>query len=178
MRSLSSAKRRSGSPIVADDSGLQVLAAANKIENLVRDRIEHHPIDGEIAALHIFARILAEAHLVRMTAVGVAHIGAKGRDLDGAPWLGSCREGLARPRAVAGRSPCSSRNQHDPKLLAHRKRLRKDLHHLLRSSVGSDVIVGRLATKQQIAHASADEVCLVARAPAACGRSRWRVVWQ
>ena len=45
-------------------------------------RIEQHAVDGEVAALHIFARIAAEAHLIRMAAVGVADIAAKGRDLD------------------------------------------------------------------------------------------------
>ena len=35
----------------AHDSGLQIVAAADKIQNFVGCRIEHHAIDGEIAAL-------------------------------------------------------------------------------------------------------------------------------
>ncbi len=71
----------------AHDSGLQIVAASDEIQNPVggcieHQGIEHHAIDGEIAALHVFARVFAEANFVGMTAIGVAYVRAEGGDLD------------------------------------------------------------------------------------------------
>ena len=52
-------------------------------------------------------------------------------------------------------------HEHDSELLADGERLREDLHDLLRSRVGRNVIVGGLAAQQQVADASAGEVGLV-----------------
>ncbi len=73
----------------ADESGFQVFASTDEIQNFVGGGVEHHAIDGEVAALHVLARVFGEANLVGMAAVGVADVGAKGGDFDcGAPALG------------------------------------------------------------------------------------------
>src|SRR5258708_24469000 len=70
-----------GIPDGANNLRVQVFSSADKVEDLVADRIKQHAVDGKVAAGHVFPRIGAEAHLVRMTAVGVANVAAKGRDL-------------------------------------------------------------------------------------------------
>src|SRR5271165_2420622 len=61
----------------ADDSGLQIVAAANEVEHLAAYRIEHHSVNGEIAASHILSRVLRKAYLVGMPAIGVSDIAAE-----------------------------------------------------------------------------------------------------
>jgi hypothetical protein len=63
--------------------GIQVFRAADEIEYFAADRIEHHAVDGEVAAGDIFAGILAEADFIGMASVGVAEIAAEGRHFDG-----------------------------------------------------------------------------------------------
>ena len=45
-------------------------------------RIEQQAVDGEVAALDIFLRTLAETHLVGMAAIAVADVTAEGGDFD------------------------------------------------------------------------------------------------
>src|SRR5260370_27604875 len=52
----------------ADDSGFQIVLPAYEIQNLVRGRIEHHAVDGEIAAGAVFAGGFLDTDLVSMTA--------------------------------------------------------------------------------------------------------------
>jgi len=49
-----------------------------------------------------------------------------------------------------------NRHQHYPELRANRIGLGENAHDFLWRSAGGDVIIRRLAAKQQIAHASAD----------------------
>ena len=140
----------------AHDSGLQIVAPADKIQNLVCRRIEHHAVDREIPALHVFTGIFSKANLVGMTAIGVAHIRAKSRDLDDGGVTG---EGARRSTGERGRGAVVlERHEHHPELLPDGESLREDLHDLPRSSVGRNVVVGRLAAKQQVADTSAGEV--------------------
>ncbi len=53
-------------------------------------------------------------------------------------------------------------HQHDSELLADCIGLRKDLHDLLRSRVGSYVVIGGLAVKKKVADASSGEISSVA----------------
>src|SRR6185437_8019754 len=53
------------------------------------------------------------------------------------------------------------RHEHYAKLGAYRVGLREDAHDFLGGGVGCDVVIGGLAAKQEIAHASADEIGLV-----------------
>src|SRR5919204_7002084 len=52
-------------------------------------------------------------------------------------------------------------HQHHAELRTHGIGFGEDAHNVLRESVSSDVVVGRLASKQQITNASADQVSLV-----------------
>ena len=82
IRSLSSAKRSSGRPDGANDSGFKVFAAANEIQDFILDGIKQQTIDGEVAALDIFLSALAETDLVGMAAIAVADVAAEGGDLN------------------------------------------------------------------------------------------------
>src|SRR5579863_261240 len=66
----------------ADNSGFQVFLTADEVEDFVGDGIEHHAVDGEITAAHVFARIFAEADFIGMAAVGVADIRTEGRNFN------------------------------------------------------------------------------------------------
>src|SRR5437763_12014023 len=53
----------------ADEASVQIVFAADEIQNFVRERIKQQPVDGEIAALDILLRIAAEANLIRMAPI-------------------------------------------------------------------------------------------------------------
>src|SRR5215472_4127617 len=69
-------------PNRTDDACLEIVLPSNEIQHLVVDWIEEKPIDREIPALHIRARIAAEAHLIGMPTVGIPDIAAKSRDFN------------------------------------------------------------------------------------------------
>ena len=54
-----------------------------------------------------------------------------------------------------------NRYQYDSKLRTDRVGLGKDAHHVVWRGIGRDIVICGLAPKQQIAHASADQVGLV-----------------
>ena len=56
----------------------------------------------------------------------------------------------------------SCRHQHHSKLCADAVGIGKDAHDFIRRSAGSHVVVSRLPAKQNVAHASAHEIGLVA----------------
>src|ERR671937_1977308 len=60
----------------ANDAQLKVLLAANIIEDLVLHGIQQQAVYGEVAALHVFARIVGIAHTVRMAAIAIANVAA------------------------------------------------------------------------------------------------------
>jgi hypothetical protein len=107
---------------------LQVFAAADKVQNLVGGGIEHHAVDGEIAALHIFARVFRETNFIGMTTIGVTYVGAEGCYFDALP--------------VVVRRSARFWHQHHSELLADCEGLREDLHDLARRRVGGYVVVG------------------------------------
>src|SRR5581483_1684 len=65
----------------ANDSPAEVLLPADKIQHLVLFGIEKQAVDGEVPALDVFPGIATEADFIRMTSIGVADVGTKGRDL-------------------------------------------------------------------------------------------------
>jgi len=138
-----------------EDPGFQIFAAADKVQYFASDRIHQETVNCEIPALYVFPWILAEANFVGMTAIGVADIGAEGCYLDDGNFL---------IRAYRRRAGVVLRKRHQDyaKLRAYSESLREDFHYLLRSGIGGNVVVSGLAMQQQIAHASADEVGLVA----------------
>ena len=139
----------------ADDSFFQVVLAADEIENLVGGGIQHHAVDGEVAALRVFAGIFGEADFVGMAAIGVAEVGTEGGDFDR----------LAGVLASAFGGLCGGnfgRNQDDSELLAYGVGLGEDLHDLWRGGVGGDVEVGGVAAEEDVADAASGEESLVA----------------
>jgi hypothetical protein len=98
-------------------------------------------VDGEIAALDVFLGRLRIDDLVRMAAIGVPDIGTKCGDFD--------FEGILA-------------NEDDAELGADVESKGEELKHFPRRGVGGNVIIGGLAMKQDIAHATADQQGLVA----------------
>ena len=66
----------------ANDSGSQIIAPADEVEDFVGFGIEQQRVDREIAPLHIFLRRFRVNDAIGVPAVGVADIGAKRGDLD------------------------------------------------------------------------------------------------
>src|SRR5258708_30411559 len=93
-------KALSGITDGADDFGFQILPSADEVEDLVADRIKQHAVDGEIAAGYVFSRILTETHFVRMAAIGVANVTAKGCGFYVSLWGGNEHDAKLRSDRV------------------------------------------------------------------------------
>src|SRR5579871_1782386 len=130
----------------ANDALLQVFASADVVQDFARIGIEQKAVDGEVAALHVHARILGELDFVRMAAVRISAVTAEGCDLNGVIG-GLASVGVAKYR-----------DKHHAELSAHGKRLRKDADDFMRRGGGGNVIVGGFAIKKQVAHAASDEI--------------------
>ena len=125
----------------ANDSGAQIFLAADEIENFIRERVEHQAVDGEVAALYVFFGRAGVLDAIGMAAVGVANVRAESCDLDLHGAIG---------------------DDDDSELRAHREAVGKKLLHAIGRGVGGDVVIDRLAPEQNIAHAAAGEIGLVA----------------
>src|SRR5581483_919434 len=66
----------------ADDAGAQVGAPADIVQHFLGNGIEQQAVDGEVAALHVFARIGGVGDFVGMPAVGIQAVAAEGGDFD------------------------------------------------------------------------------------------------
>src|SRR5208282_5115434 len=132
----------------ANDSCAQIVAPAHEIEDFVRFRIEQQSIDRKIAALHILLRGARVDDAIGMPAVRIADVRAKRCDFD------LCVVSVARLAC----------DDDYAKLRTHGQTAREKLLDAVRRGIGRDVVVGRLAPEQNVAHTSADEVSLVARA--------------
>src|SRR5262249_49672386 len=127
--------------------------------------IEQQAIDSEIASLNILFRVVGELDFVRVAAVAVAYVAAKGRYLYAELVL--MPNGVSvRFLTVRGpkRFPLTFRQryQHHAELRADGIGVGKDAHDLVGRGVGRDVVVSGLALEQQIAHTSANEISLMA----------------
>ena len=156
MRNLSSPKRRSGSPMARMIPAFRSLRPPTKSKHFPADRIEHHAVDREIPAGHIFPRIETESYFVGMATVGVADIAAKSRDFNCVRLRRTFRRDVARNVSLR------RRHQYHAELRANRIGLRENAHHLFRRRVRRYVIILRLAPEQQIAHASTHQISLKA----------------
>ena len=151
----------------ADDAGLQVVAAADKIEHaIVVQRVHQQAVDGEVAALHVLLRVFGVADAVGMASVGVGAVVAEGRDLDVVRMLG--RNGRWR-RLVWVPNPsflCLAgsfqRYQHNAELRADGVGLREDAHDLRRRGIGGDIVIGGGDAEQRVADAASGEISLEA----------------
>ncbi len=149
MRNLSSRKRSTGVADGAHQTSPQILAPANEIEHLAGFRIEHQPVDREIAPANILFRRLRILDAVGMAAIGIADVGAKRRHLDlRLSALSRLPVGLALRRTFRHRLSSPLDNEDDAEAGANRDVARKQLLHAFRSRVSSHVIVGRLAPEQ------------------------------
>ena len=144
---------------------LEIFAAADEVEHaVVVERVHEQAVDGEIAALYVFARIGAVGNLVRMAAIGVDAIIAEGRNFD-CLVLGGFTGSFVRMRFCGvreiGASEMVDGNQHNSELCADGIGFGEDAHYLLRDGIGCDIVIGGFAAEQQVADASAHQVCLV-----------------
>src|ERR1700733_2893602 len=64
-----------------NDAGSEVSPSAHKVEHFAAHRIEHHAVDGKVAARDILPWILAEPDFIGTPSVGVTEIAAEGRHL-------------------------------------------------------------------------------------------------
>ena len=126
----------------ADHAPLQIGAPAHVVEHFPRRRLHHEPVDGEIAAQYVPARVALEMHAGGAPAVGVIVVAAKRGHLH-------LRAGVA--------------HQHHAEVRAHLSRFGEQVHDALGARVGRDVEILGLGPQQQVAHRAAHQVCLVAR---------------
>src|ERR1041385_8907353 len=67
----------------ANDAAIQVFAPTHIVQHLAGIGIEEKAVDGEIAALHVHARVFRELHFVRMAAVRISTVTAEGWHFNG-----------------------------------------------------------------------------------------------
>ena len=115
-----------------------------------------------------------KSYFIRMATIGIADVAAKSGDLDALICALCPKSRVPRLRRIfAARSFVCARNnrfvfwlrnghQHHPELRPDRISLREHAHDLIRRGIGRDVVIGGFASKQQIAHATADEIGLMA----------------
>ena len=144
----------------ADDAVAEIVAAADVVENgggqaaglALEDGVEHHAVDGEVAAEDIFLRRRGEADFGGVAAVEVGDVGAKcsnlGDNFAGVAGCGGIVEVLA--------------DQNDAELGADGEGLREHGEDDVRMRAGGNVEIFRLDAEEHVAHAAAGEVRLVA----------------
>ncbi len=124
-------------------AGLQVLTAADEVDDPTRTGILEESVDREVPPPGVrFGG--TEGNLDRAAAVVIGAVGPKGRDLDHPPARG---------------------HQHDPEMRADAAGLRKEPRDLVRHRCGGDVNVGGVETEQVIPHTAPREVRLMPRLP-------------
>ncbi len=125
----------------SDDAVLDILPAADEVDDLSRGRILEESVDGEVAAVGVaFGR--GEMHRLGPAAVLVVIFLAKGGDL------------------VLGSAPA---DEHDAEVRADALGFGKDLGDLGGEGRGGYVIVVRGLSEQPVANAAAGEVSCVPR---------------
>ena len=106
-------------PDGADDAGGQVLAPANVVDHLFRNRVVEHPVNSEVASERILARA-AKVHADRVAAIEIGAVSAKGRHL----------------KRIAFKH-----HQHDAELRPHRHSVGKQRLHVCCPRTGGDIKV-------------------------------------
>jgi len=125
----------------ANDPGAQVRAALDKIEHLARRGVHQKSVDRKIAPANVFFRGVRVDNMVGMAAVGVAHVGTKRRHF--------------HLRAIF-------HSENDAEFCAHGQATWKKFLHPLGARIGRYIVIRRIAAEQEIAHASAHKVGLMA----------------
>ena len=119
----------------ADEFGAQVRLAADPVVQLLGQRIVEESVDREVAADGVLAGV-GETHRFRAASVLIVCFGAEGGDLILLPFLD---------------------DDHDAKLFTHRDGVREETLGVIGPRIRGDVEVLRLAPKQRVTHAAADE---------------------
>ncbi len=125
----------------ADEARIEIGAAADQIDHLAGARIHQQSVDREIAAANVVGRRMRIDHAIGMAAVGVADIGAERGDFD----LNALLD-----------------HDHDAEFCADGQAAGEKRFDALGRGIGRDVVVGGFAAENQIAHAAADKIGLVA----------------
>ena len=115
-------------------------------------RQEEQRVNREIATLGVLLRRVGVHHPIGVATVGIADIGTKRGDLN----LRDLSLNRLARFGIFG-------DNDDSELRADREAAREKLLDTIRRGVGGDIVVGGFAFEQNIAHAAADEVGLMAR---------------
>ncbi len=111
---------------------------------------------------------LLKHNTIRMTAVAVSDVAAKGGNLNHVSLrrnVPSCISDRRLRHACSVPSGRGLRHQHNSELRTDRICFGKDAHDIIGGRVGRDVVVGGLAAEQQIAYTSSDEIRFVIALP-------------
>ena len=139
------AKALSGISDGPDQPPAQVFPSADEINDLVRNRIVHHSVDGKITPQDILLHG-RKADMAGPAAIQVRPVMAEGRDLKGIP---------------------VEDNQDDTELRPHRYGLGKNFLYRLRLRLSRNIVVLGSLPEEIIPHAAARQVGLVTLFPQA-----------
>ena len=139
-------------PHGSHDAPLDVLPAADEVEDLPRVGVLEQRVHGEVPAAGVLPRVAPEGDLVGAAAVGVGPLGAEGGDLD-------LRAGLRV-------------DLHGPEALAEGDGAREEGRDLVRPRGGRHVVVLGLPPEEAVAHAAPGEKRLESRPSEAAGDVR------
>ncbi len=121
--------------------------------------VEQHAVDGEVAAEDVLPGGASVMDGVWPAAIAIAAVTAEGSDF-----------------GKNFRGPVCFRHQHDTEVSAHGEGAGKHPEHTVRGGAGGDIEVGGLAAQQEIAHASAGEICGVAGSAEMFDNARGRLL--
>ncbi len=141
MRSLSSVEPPIGFADGANNSGGQVSAAADIVKDFARVVLHEQAVDREVTARNVFLWGPSVDDLVRMAAIGIAHIAAEGSDF----YFDAVAE-----------------DEDDSELGTDPDRIGEQLHDLEGRGVSGHVVIGGITIEQKIADTAADKQSLVA----------------
>ena len=129
----------------AQQPGVQVLHAAQRVDQRFGNRVVIQRVDREVAAQGIFvagAEFVVVEHAAVRIGLAVGLRSAEGGDLDGLP---------------------AEHHMHDPEAPPDQTRTPKDVQHLFRGGIGGHVEILRFTPQQQVTHAAAHDVGRKAR---------------
>jgi len=124
----------------ADEAGVQVVLAADKVDQTASEGVVEHAVDREVASEGVLA-CGRKANAVRSTAVLIVFIDAEGGDLDPVP---------------------ADADEDDAELHPNLSGAAEQRHDSIRAGVGGDVVVLGPPVHFHVAHAAAGEEGLVA----------------
>jgi hypothetical protein len=153
-----------------DDSKSEVSASAHEIQHssievtvgVVGDRVEQQAVDGEVAALDIFARVGGKTNCVGASTVRVGTVVAKGGDFGGDVGCVGLRGANEDYAEVGSDGEC----------------LREKCDDLVGGGRGGDVVIFRRQAEQEVTDAATGKESLVASlAQGACDGQRGKILW-